>query len=160
MITDDEFHAALPGIIHFLHRFDTAIEGYDQAETIFSSKINALDGDPISFAVAIGYIKIDFFMQLFQEGIYQGDSCSAIDIIIAVNHDLLTVCQRFFNTRNSFVHIFHQEGVVQVFELRSEIRLCRIIARHVPLRQQIGQLLINVENLTQMPDQILIPLRF
>lgn len=62
VVADDEIDATLVGVFDALDGLDAAIECDDQLETVFGSIVDALEGDSITFFVAVGNVELDFLL--------------------------------------------------------------------------------------------------
>src|ERR1700761_1705277 len=78
-------------------------------------------GYTVSFPVAVRYIvgKVTFVV-FFQEGIHECYRSSAVYIIVAINHYALMPLYSCCDALRGLFHPLHQEGVVQVVQLRPE----------------------------------------
>ena len=73
MIADDKINAVVLCIFDFIYGLDTTIQCYDQGRSRFPCIVDALCGNPVTFIVTVGDIKVNGCMKGFQEGINQGD---------------------------------------------------------------------------------------
>ena len=89
VIADDEVDATSSCISHFIYRFDSAVERDDELAPRRMRIIDALKGDSISFGIAIGNIEINGISELTQKRKDEGNGCSAIYVVIAIDEDSL-----------------------------------------------------------------------
>ena len=118
VVADDEINAALVGIVDTLVGLDATVQGNDQLETIFGCIVNAFEGNAVSFFVAVGDVELDFFLleEGFQIGVNYGHGCGTINVIIAINQKFLTILDGLQHSIDRFVHVLHQERIVQLRE--------------------------------------------
>jgi hypothetical protein len=121
MVADDEIHALAFGIVHFLYGFDATVQGDDQRRTLACGVVDALGRDTVTFGITIRDVEQQVLVTyLAQKFINQRDGGRAIDVVVAVHHDLLTVADGPLHPFDRLVHILHQERVVQVRKLGVE----------------------------------------
>ena len=83
--------------------------------------VDALGRDTVTFGITIRDVEQQVLVTyLAQKFINQRDGGRAIDVVVAVHHDLLTVADGPLHPFDRLVHILHQERVVQVRKLGVE----------------------------------------
>ena len=118
MVADDEIHAFGLRIDNLFRGLDTAVEGDDEPHALAGGEVDTLDRDAVAFGIAVGDVEGQVFMpDLAQELVNQRDGRAAIDVVVAVDHDLLSVAYGAFDPFDRLVHILHQEGIVEVREV-------------------------------------------
>ena len=122
VIADDHIDATLCGVVHLVDGFDATVQGDDEAHVLLSGVVDALERDAVAFGIPIRDVEGDVTGEAQQEGIDQGHSRGTIHIIIAIDHDALVVPQRPFDPLDGYLHVRHQEGVMQLFQGRPEIQ--------------------------------------
>ena len=75
-------------------------------------------------------------LQTLQKRRHHGHRGGPIHVVVAVDHDALVALDGFHDARHGFVHVLHQEGVVQLFPVRVQ-KILHLLGRdHAPLNQQ------------------------
>ena len=120
MVTDDDVHTLGTGIADFINGLDAAVEGDDEAEAILGGPIQGLDGQSVTLIVAVRDIIVEILGEPPEEGVDQGDGGGAIDIIVTVNQDLLLAVDGFAQPFDRFVHVLHQERIVERLQAGTE----------------------------------------
>ena len=143
MVADDDIDAVSCRDLDFLNGLDAAVEGNQQAEAIVSRPLYALVRHSVSFFVTVGNVEIHLVGKALQEGIHQRHGGSAINIIIAIHENLLSPFNCLVQTLHGLVHILHQEGVMQVFETRTEESAGLLEGFHATLYKKRGQNLVD-----------------
>src|SRR5690606_28409983 len=128
VVTNDEVHAFRARIGDLFDGLDATIQSDNQCKSIRSSVIYALCGNPIPFAVAIRYVKLNTRMKGSEKAINDGHGGGAVHIIIAVDQDFFVIANSFFDTKDGLFHILHQKRIVKVIQTWSEedLGLCVI----------------------------------
>ncbi len=140
MVADDEIHALSLRIGYLLRGFDAAVEGDDERHPLAGGVIDSLDGDTVPFGVAVRYVKEQVAVaDVPQELVDQRHGRRSVHVVVAVDHDLLLVADGCLDTLHGAVHVLHQEGVVEVRELRIEKRMCLLFGVYASLYEQVSQ---------------------
>ncbi len=113
MIADNKINAMVLGVLNLIYGLDPAIQCDDQGRSRFPRIIYPLCGNPVTFIVAVGDIKINGFVKGSQEGVDQGNRSSTVYIIIPVDKDLFLFLYSSPYPFNSYFHIFHQERIME-----------------------------------------------
>ena len=96
--------------------------------------VDALGRDTVTFGITIRDVEQQVLVTyLAQKFINQRDGGRAIDVVVAVHHDLLTVADGPLHPFDRLVHILHQERVVQVRQLRTEEPRNFVVSVYAPL---------------------------
>ena len=83
---------------------------------------------------------------VYNELLYRG--CS-VDVVVTVDKDFFAVVHRFLKTVDGFVHVFHQEGVVELRKRRAEEVFRLFEVGNAALDKQNSQNLVDAERLRQ-----------
>ena len=113
MITDDKVYAALLGISYLLHGLDAAIKNNNQLYACLIRIIHTFTGYAIAFLVTVWYIIVNVGIILLQEPIHEGNSRTAIHIIVAIDQDTLLTSKGSIKTGHSLVHVLEQKRIEQ-----------------------------------------------
>ena len=121
VVANDEIDPLTLCIDNLLGSLDSAVQGDDQRDTLAGGVINTLARNTVSLRVAVGDIEREVFVSdLAQELVDQSHRSGSIHVIISVHHNLLAISDGLLHALNRLLHILHQEGIVQVSELRVE----------------------------------------
>ena len=150
MVTDDEVDAFALGVGYLFHRLDTAVEHNHQPDTGAGCIIHPLGSYAISLIVAIRDVIVDVRIELLNKLIDQGYSRGAIYVVVAVNQDTFFSSHGPIQTIDRYVHVFHQERVMKVRQLRSEEFLRCSCSLNPTLGQQPAQDGANSQFLSQL----------
>ena len=121
MVADDEIHALAFGIVHFLYGFDATVQGDDQRRTLACGVVDALGRDTVTFGITIRDVEQQVLVTyLAQKFINQRDGGRAIDVVVAVHHDLLTVADGPLHPFDRLVHIRQGERIESKERVRVE----------------------------------------
>ena len=120
VVADDKVDALAQGVVHLLHGFDAAVQHDDKFDTSGRGKVNTFLGDAIALLVAVGDVVVNVGIILREELIDQGHSRTSVHIIVAIDEDALLGSEGSIESRHGHLHIVHEEGVVEVCQLRSE----------------------------------------
>src|SRR5699024_9383469 len=112
MVTDNEVYIQLISVSNLFHCSNTTIYSYDKRYSFIFCMVNALIRNSITFGVAIGNMSKYLATYAFKIKEKKRYTCSAIHIIVAINHDAFFVLNRFGYGFDCFIHIFHQIGIV------------------------------------------------
>ncbi len=117
VVTDDKIDPPLSGIRHFFGGFDPAVERNNQADASFPGIINRFVRHPVAFGITIRNVEQDPVMPLrTQKRVQQRNRGCTVHIIVSINHDGFALMDRPIDAVDHFPHIFHQEGVMEVFQ--------------------------------------------
>src|SRR5436189_1191646 len=120
MVAYNEVNAYFLCISNQVGRFNSTIEGNNEGEIIFPGKINPSLAHTIPFPVAMGNIKINIGIDFFQELVHAGDSSCSVHIIVTEYKDLFFVIDGGQYPGYSFIHVFHQPGIMQISKRRAK----------------------------------------
>ena len=76
---------------------------------------------------------------LAEELVNQRHGRTAVHVVVAVNHDLLIVCNGPFDPLDRAVHVLHQKGIVQIGEAWFKELVRLFYGVYASLYEQIGQ---------------------
>ena len=124
VVADNKINPYTPGILHLIHRFDTAVEGDDERATFLFGGVDTLGGDTVSFGVPVGDVIDDIIRLGLEEGVHQRHGRCSVHIIVAVHHDPFVRIDSATETIHGGTHIAHQEGVVQTVQRRTDVCPC------------------------------------
>ena len=138
MIGDDQVESQLTGHIRCLKGPDPVIDSDDQTIPILRSLFQCILLNAVSFFQSPGHVKTDRGTQHFQGPLQDYGGGNAVDIIVPINQYLLSQVPGLKNTTDDTIHIFHQVGIMKVFQagLEKFPRLIRIVKS--PLKQQMS----------------------
>ena len=108
VVADDHVDALRSGVSDLFVGLDAAVEGDDQGESAVRGEIDALVGDAVAFVVAVGDVEIDLRSVTAEERIHQGDGRRPVDVIVAVDEDLLLRGDGPADPLHGYVHVLHQ----------------------------------------------------
>ena len=80
-----------------------------------------------------------------QERIHQGHSGGPVNIVVPVNQDLLLGGYGPAHPVDGYVHVLHQERIMQVVKTRPEERAGLLEGLNSPLDKQFGKNAVNPE---------------
>ena len=140
VVADDHVNSPLLRVSHFFGRFDSAIEGDDHPDAFALGMVDRLVRNAVPFGVAVGDVEHQRFVtEPAQKRIDQGHSRGAVYVVIAVNHDALAPAEGQIHPFDRLPHVFHQEWVVQVFELGIKELPCFLFCFDATLNKQVGK---------------------
>ena len=140
VVADDEIHALLLRIDNLLGGLDTAVEGDDQPDALAGRQVDTLDRDSVALGVAVGDVEHQVLVpDLPQELVDQRHGRTAVDVVVAVDHDLLLLAHGTRHALDRPVHILHQERIVQVGEARPKELLRLLYIVYASLNEQVRQ---------------------
>ena len=120
VVADNYLDALGAGIFHFVNGLDTAVQGDDQADAVISGPVQGFVGQAVAFVVAVRNVELYLGGELLDKGVYLGHRRGAVYVIVSVNQDFLPADDGLVQALHGFVHIRHQEGIVQVFQAGTE----------------------------------------
>ena len=140
VVANDVVDTLLFGIGHLFGRFDAAIERDHKAHSLACGVVYTLDRHAITLVITVGNIEPQVVVsQPSEEGVDQRYGRRSVHIVVAINHNLLTVFDGTFDSLHSAIHILHQERIVQLFELRVEESVCFLNGVYASLYKQVRQ---------------------
>ena len=143
VVADDEVHAQRLGIGDFLHRFDAAVQNDDEFHAALRCHLNAFVGDAVAFVVAVRDVVVNVGIVLSEELIDECDGGASIDIIVSIDKDSFLFSHGFVESVHGFIHVVHQERVVERGQLRTkELRHLRGCS-HSPFVEQSSESRMN-----------------
>ena len=89
MVGDDQIHAELAGHVGGLERRDAAIDGDENARARLGQGAHRLAVEAVAFLDPMGDIEIDLGAEQGQQLPEDGDAGDAVDVVVAVDGDLL-----------------------------------------------------------------------
>ena len=135
VVADDKVNAFFFGIGYLLYSFDAAIQYDNQSYTGFCGIVYPFGRYPVTFVVAVGDVIVNVRIELLNKLVDQCHCCSAVYIIITINQNTLFLSHCLIKALHGHIHVFHQEWVVQVGQLRAEKLLGILCLRYSPLHQ-------------------------
>ena len=120
MVTDNEVDAFLFGIRNLFYGFDAAVQYDDQFHTGLIRIIYSLLRYAIPFVVTVGNVVVDVRIELLKEFENQCDGCCSVYIIVSIYHDTFLSAHGQIQPLYGYIHVFHQERVMQLTQLRAE----------------------------------------
>ena len=145
VVADDDIDALVLGIADFLHGFDAAVEGDDQGVAVLPGPVDALVGDAVALVVAVGDVVFDVGVEIAYEGVHQGYSRGTVHVVVSVYHDPFLLGDSLLEPVYSPVHIFHQEGVVELGEVGLEELAGPVGGGDAALYQEVGENLVDAQ---------------
>ena len=150
MVADDEVYAAVSRIFHLLYGLDAAVEADYQAAFLLHGPVDTLVGHAVALVVTVGNVVFQIVGHLAEECVHQGDCGGAVHVIVSVDEDLLLRLDCLVYPFHGFVHIEHQERVVEHREVGTEEFHRVFIGRDAALDKQVGQNLVNAKLLCEL----------
>ena len=153
VVGDDDVNAVLVGEVDHVVRLDAAVEGNQQVDVVVAAVLDALFGDAVAFGVAVGDVEFDVFVgvraaDFAEEGVEQGDGRGAVHVVVAIDHDSFVMDDGFGESFHGDVHVFHQERVVQFFNIGFE-EVARVLhGGDAALSQQSGERTLKMQMVT------------
>ena len=160
VVADDDIDALVAGVAHFLHGLDAAVQGDDQGVAVLVSPVDALVGDAVALVVAVGYVVLDVGVEIAYEGVHQGYSRGTVHVVVSVYHDPFLLGDSLLEPVYSPVHIFHQEGVVELGEVGLEKLAGPVGGGDAALYQEVGEDLVDAQLRGEGADQSRVALLF
>ena len=150
VVADDEVDALLAGIGDFLYRLDAAIQHDDQLHARLGGIVHSLHRHAVTFVVSVGDVVINVRVILLDEFIDQRHGRRAVHVIVSVNQYPFFSAHRPVEAFHCHIHVFHQEGVVQVGQLGSEELPCGLYRGDTSFYQQSAQYGTDAQSLRQL----------
>ena len=149
VVADDEVDAFGVGVFDAFHGLDAAVEGDDKLEAVVSRIVDTFVGDAVAFLVAVGDIELDFllFEEALQVSVNHRHGCRAVHVVVAVDQHLLAIVDGADDPFHGFVHVLHEEGIVELGEGRTEECFGLLVVCNSALDKQSGKVLIDIEHL-------------
>ena len=113
---DTCFRSCLAGV----KRPNSAVDTNDQLVAFFGRVFDHLGFQAVAFFQAAGQVEFRSASQHLQSALQHDDGCNPIDVIIAIDQDSFPALDRLEHARNHPVHVFHQEGIMKLGELRAK----------------------------------------
>ena len=114
MVADDYVNALGRGIFYLVNGLDSAVQCYNEPETVFRSPVDTLFGHAIALVISVGNVEIHRRSQPADKRIDQCHCCSPVHVIVSIDENLLIAVHCLFKTLHRLVHILHQERVMDV----------------------------------------------
>ena len=114
MVADDEVDTQILGVSNFLNSLDATVQYDDEFHARFVGEVHTFLRNAISLFVAIGDIVVEIGIILKEEFINQRHGRTAINVIIAVDHDAFLASYSIVESANRPLHIVHQKRVVKI----------------------------------------------
>ena len=138
MVADNEVDAQRFGVSYFVDGLNSAVEDDNKLYARLVGIIYAFATNAVAFFVAVGYVILDVGVELLKEFIHEGNRCASVDIVVAIHHDALFTSHGIVKPVYGHVHVFHQKGVDDVVELRTEETLGRTFCCYAPTYEQLS----------------------
>ena len=139
VVTDDDVDALGTGILYFLDGLDAAVQGDDEVDAVVGGPVQGLVREAVAFVVAVRDIEGKLLGKVLEEGVHLGDGGGAVHVIVSIYQDFLGIHDGLMQTLHGLVHVFHEEGIVQVFQGRAEEFAGVLKGFHAALDQEAGQ---------------------
>ena len=151
VVADDEVDAFLTGIRYLLHGLDAAVQHDNQLHTRPRGIVHALHRHSIALFIAVRDVIVDVGVILLDKLVDQRDGRGAVHVIVAVNQYPFLSAHCPVQAFHGYVHILHQERVVQFGELGAEEFPRRLDRGDATLHQQPRQYRADAQCLRQLP---------
>ena len=139
VVAHDHVDALLLSEADLLYGLDSAVQRDDEGVATFLGGFDTLDREAVAFVVAVGNIKVDGGGIPLDEGVHQRNGGGAVHVVVAVNEDLFPGDDGLVQPFHGDVEVFHEEGVVEVFQAGPE-ELARLLEGFdAALHQQLSQ---------------------
>ena len=105
--------------------------------------------DAVAFLIAVRDIELNllFLEERLEVGVDQSHGCGAVHVIVAVNQHFLALVDGAEHALDGFVHVGHQEGIVELVEGGTEESFGLVKGGDSALDKQRGKVLVNTESL-------------
>ena len=120
VVADDDLDALGAGILHFVNGLDAAVQRDDEADTVVRSPVQGLVREAVAFVVAVRDIEVYLLGKVADKGIDLGHGSGSVYVIVSIDQNLLSTGDGLVQPFYGFVHIGHEEGVVEVFQAGAE----------------------------------------
>ena len=151
MVADDEVNSLLFGIRNLLHCFNAAVQHNDKSHSCLCGIVNSFFGNSVSFVVTVGDVIVKVRVELLNELVDQCHSGGAVHIVISINQNALFLSHCHVQAFHCYVHILHQEWIMQIGQLWTEEFLGILCLCNSPLHQKLSQDRANTQFLSQCP---------
>lgn len=138
VVADYEVDAMLAGMGYLLVGLDAAVEDDDEFYALTGEIVDDVARDSIPFFVAGGNEIVDVGVEVAEILVDQRNGCSAIDVVVAVDHYLLFRPHGSVEPVHRFLHVGHKEGVVEIFQPGIKESLGILDRRDATLHQQLA----------------------
>ena len=145
VVADDHVHAPAARIFDLVAGLDAAVQSDYELEVPLGRPVDALERDSVALVVTVGDVEVHPVGETADEGVDQGDRGGAVDVVVAVDQNLLAACYRAVEPFHRGVHVFHQEGVVQPVETRAEEGAGLLEGLHPAFYKQLGEDFVNAD---------------
>ena len=138
VIADDEVDAERAGVGYLLDGLGARVYGDDELDACLSGLSDPGRGDAVALIIAVG----DMVAQLVggtvstEIAVEQRHGRGAVDIVVAVDEDLVPTLQGEAEACHGGLHVLHEEGIVQLLETRMEEALGLLHRANAALDQE------------------------
>ena len=140
VIGDDAIDTHLAGGSDFIDRGDTAIDRDQKIDLPFFGFLKAVLGDAVALDKTIGKIVRYRGAKAVQDEEHQSRAGDAIDIVIAVDHDLFVGLEGLNDTIDRDIHLGHHEGIEEIGKIGIEEFIgCEDWIEHTARHQVFGR---------------------
>ena len=143
VVADYHVYSLAAGVLHLLNGLDAAVQGDYEVHARLRGVVDALCGKAVALVISVGDVEVHFRGEALDEGIDQRHGGGAVHVIVSVNQDFLSAGYGVAHALDGYVHVLHQEGVVQVVQRRAEEGAGLLEGLHSPLDQKVGQDAVN-----------------
>src|SRR5688572_16111960 len=119
VISDDQVNSALAADLGLLDGGDAAVDRDDQPRAVGADLGEGLFVEAVAFFDAVGDVVVDFAAELADRVPEDGSGGDAVDVVIAVDDDLLSVADGLGDAVGGAGQIWDQGGVGEALRLRS-----------------------------------------
>ena len=138
VVADDEVDAAGLGVGDLFYGLDAAVEHYDEPDAALGGVVYALAGDAVPLLVAGGDVVLDVGVVVLEILVDERYGGSAVDVVVAVDHDALLGAHGLVEAVHGLVHAGHKEGVVQVGQGGGEELFGLARGTHMSAHEELG----------------------
>ena len=109
VVADDEIDVLLLGVGYFFVCLNAAVEYDDELYAPLAGIVDALTAYAVALIVAVGNVVFNVAVVLSYEFVDECDGGASVNVIVAVDHNLLLASDGVVESVDCHVHILHEE---------------------------------------------------